>query len=1152
MASPSYSTDCPPVPGSGGPVFSAPPGLNFLNNLTNKDPIASEFSLSFVPPAPKVPFFAGELQLGTSDWSLSLVGYSVGPRPAYLSLQNQWNPKFIPKRDEFTSIPIWVKIVDLPLAVWNPPGISKIASFIGHPLAVDALTARKTRLTFARVCILVTSKSTFPDEIPISLDGDDVNLKVIYDWKPTPCSGCGSLVHPPNLCPKNPQPKMFIHGIVSTPHSASFAFTAVYAANSLADRISLWKELAQIAEGMVCPWVIMGGASPHHSQLNELNSWLFDSGTFELSSTGLNFTWFNQRSDDPIHIKLDRMIVNFDWLVKYPTSYYTVEPPGCSDHSPLILYSGNQFKPAGRFLFKNYWIHMEGFWDCVLSAFSTHTCASPIANLYLKLKTLKNCLKKRNWSSANFLQDKVLLLEHNQSRCLELLQRDHLNPELNISLKEINCSLGFYQKAWTNWIMQRGKAKWLSNGEDDLGYLYARIKSRGNSNCIKVITTAEGMFSSPYEIARATIIYPKGSVIPQEQHSLLTILVTSQEIKEIIFSSSKSSSPGPDGYTYEFYKSTWSITGHYVCQVVKIFFETGSLPNSVKATAIVLIPKTSHASHINEFRPISLCNTFYKIIAKILANRMKPFMPKIIHNSQAGFIKDRLATDNIILAMEILKDFKNTSGKDYFCAKLDIKKAFDCISRDFIISRMHEKGFPPQFISWIKGCIFDVPFSVCINGALQGYFTSTSGLRQGCPLSPLLFAIAMDAFSGYLDGRIQYLKFTIANTIAYWIRGAIIPKAGCKIIDRMCARFLYHGSIAEKKLHLISWKKTTMPYCLGGLGIPDIKSMYFGFASTFLWRFYLFKTPLNSWYKLKFDSPFKPISSKASHYWKLICSTAHSIKNSLNFHVSDSDCSLSLIWDPWVNGQSLADLNLHCFPNNMMVCNLVANGIWDLRNVPVHLQQFLHTIPIQVGGNVISWTGKGVPNFKTFSRKFFGEISEVPWHNYIWHKHFAIRYSSYTWLAINGGLKTADVLAARRIHINTRCYFCHTEDESTSHLFFQCPFSFSVLHSLIPDVGCFLLRPNILQLFEYFEDFQVFGAAERNFCYLSICCMIYFLWRERNDRRYGGIHSTVFALSHKISRAISVKVSKWKHVDSLQITFPNCFFGRFYQQAENF
>ncbi|XP_028550069.1 proline-rich receptor-like protein kinase PERK2 [Dendrobium catenatum] len=137
---------------------------------------------------------------------LADLGFFFG-RPFILQ---QWNPKFIPKRDEFTSIPIWVKIVDLPLAVWNPPGISKIASFIGHPLAVDALTARKTRLTFARVCILVTSKSTFPDEIPISLDGDDVNLKVIYDWKPTPCSGCGSLVHPPNLCPKNPQPKTVI------------------------------------------------------------------------------------------------------------------------------------------------------------------------------------------------------------------------------------------------------------------------------------------------------------------------------------------------------------------------------------------------------------------------------------------------------------------------------------------------------------------------------------------------------------------------------------------------------------------------------------------------------------------------------------------------------------------------------------------------------------------------------------------------------------------------------------------------------------------------------------------------------------------------------------------------------------------------------
>ncbi|PKU83287.1 hypothetical protein MA16_Dca006688 [Dendrobium catenatum] len=163
-----------------------------------------------------------------------------------------------------------------------------------------------------------------------------------------------------------------------------------------------------------------------------------------------------------------------------------------------------------------------------------------------------------------------------------------------------------------------------------------------------------------------------------------------------------------------------------------------------------------------------------------------------------------------------------------------------------------------------------------------------------------------------------------------------------------------------------------------------------------------------------------------------------------------------------------------------------------------------------------------------------------------------MRYSSYTWLAINEGLKSAENLALRGILITPACYLCQNEDESSSHMFFQCPFSFSILHSLLPDVRGFLLRPNLLQLFEHFEDCQSIEGAECNFCYFVICCTLYFLWRERNDRRYGGKYSTIHTLCHKISMAITAKVSKWKYFDKLQKAFPNCFFWRNYHQAENF
>ncbi|KAI0489001.1 hypothetical protein KFK09_028842 [Dendrobium nobile] len=116
----------------------------------------------------------------------------------------KWSPDFVPKRKEFPSIPLWIKIMNLPLSLWTSVGISKLASCIGIPIAVDGLTASKTRLTFARVCVQVTSDSQLPEEIFYSVDGKTFPLRVHYDWKPERCTQCGSIMHSPTLCPKDP------------------------------------------------------------------------------------------------------------------------------------------------------------------------------------------------------------------------------------------------------------------------------------------------------------------------------------------------------------------------------------------------------------------------------------------------------------------------------------------------------------------------------------------------------------------------------------------------------------------------------------------------------------------------------------------------------------------------------------------------------------------------------------------------------------------------------------------------------------------------------------------------------------------------------------------------------------------------------------
>ncbi|PKU81146.1 RNA exonuclease 1 [Dendrobium catenatum] len=268
----------PPLPNSSLPGPS-PGGLSYAENVSASTYKAPIFPVSFFSPSSKLSFKADDLTEGKSIWTTTLIGYSLGPRPYYerllkamqkiwnlkgsmtlLSLADgffllkfstsedlemvlsggpwfilgkpfilqRWSPKFKPKRDEDAPIPIWIKIVDFPLALWTPTGISKISSFVGIPISVDNLTANRTRLTFARVCVLITKDSVLPDEIPIEIEGEDLVLKVLYEWKPEKCEGCGSLIHPFSLCPKNlnpqpfipPQPPKFRGRSRSRPHSS--------------------------------------------------------------------------------------------------------------------------------------------------------------------------------------------------------------------------------------------------------------------------------------------------------------------------------------------------------------------------------------------------------------------------------------------------------------------------------------------------------------------------------------------------------------------------------------------------------------------------------------------------------------------------------------------------------------------------------------------------------------------------------------------------------------------------------------------------------------------------------------------------------------------------------------------------------------------
>lgn len=162
---------------------------------------------------------------------------------------------------------------------------------------------------------------------------------------------------------------------------------------------------------------------------------------------------------------------------------------------------------------------------------------------------------------------------------------------------------------------------------------------------------------------------------------------------------------------------------------------------------------------MKDYRPISCCNVIYKVISKIIANRLKDILPQFVAANQSAFVSERLLIENILLATKIVNDYHKESISSRCTIKIDISKAFDSVQWSFLLNVLNSLNFPQQFIHWITLCISTASFSVQINGELSGYFQIIRGLRQGCSLSPYLFVIVMDVLSKLLDKAASARQF---------------------------------------------------------------------------------------------------------------------------------------------------------------------------------------------------------------------------------------------------------------------------------------------------------------------------------------------------------------------------------------------------------
>ena len=245
-----------------------------------------------------------------------------------------------------------------------------------------------------------------------------------------------------------------------------------------------------------------------------------------------------------------------------------------------------------------------------------------------------------------------------------------------------------------------------------------------------------------------------GAILSTDEANSIASPPLDSEILSALNSMKPFKAPGNDGLHAGFFQRFWMIVGPSIKTAVKTIFSTGIMPPNLNQTLIALVPKQQGPETLNHYKPISLCNTVYKIITKLLVLRIKAYLPTLVSPFQTAFVSGRRGSDNLIIAQELVYTLSKKRGKQGFMImKLDLKKAFDRMEWSFVRRVLIHFGFPPTIIKLILSCISSTSTSLLFNGSKLSPFLASRGLRQGDPLSPYLFILCMEFLGALIDRK---------------------------------------------------------------------------------------------------------------------------------------------------------------------------------------------------------------------------------------------------------------------------------------------------------------------------------------------------------------------------------------------------------------
>ncbi|GLU19817.1 hypothetical protein SLE2022_360420 [Rubroshorea leprosula] len=461
----------------------------------------------------------------------------------------------------------------------------------------------------------------------------------------------------------------------------------VYSPCDIEGKRLLWEEIKNAVTTSRENWCVLGdfnavksqhervGSSGNIREMREFKQFIHDSGLVDLPLVGRKFTCYH--SNGNAISRLDRILLFEEWLLNWEDVTQWGLKRTISDHCPVILKNEKVDWGPKPFRLFDVWMEKPGFRELVEETWqSTEVQGWKGFCLKEKLKKLKNALK--SWSH-NYMEEVDQKIANAEQIIADL---DKKGEGQQLSEEEIEERREGFAELWKNTRIknrmrqQKARRTWLREGDANTAFYHKCFQNRKRRNEINSILVhgrqCEEVAVVKEEIAkhfqnlfteemwsRPKLENISFEQISEAQNCFLTAPFTEEEIRAAVWDCDNSKAPGPDGLNFRFVKLFWGTIKKEIMEFIQEFHDTGRLVKGANESFVVLIPKVNDPEKIEEYRPISLIGVMYKILSKLLANRLRNVLDGVIGDTQMAFIAGRQLPESVVIANEVLDEVKN-------------------------------------------------------------------------------------------------------------------------------------------------------------------------------------------------------------------------------------------------------------------------------------------------------------------------------------------------------------------------------------------------------------------------------------------------------------------------------------------------------------